>query len=356
MSTSIADLGELALIDRLRQRVGPAPSHVEIGIGDDAATIAGEPGSVSVVTTDALVEGVHFRRDWTAARAIGHKSLAVNLSDLAAMGAAPRASLLSLALPETFPLDDFDALVDGYVALASASGAALVGGNLTGSPGPVVVNVTAIGAVRRRRVLRRDTARAGHELYVTGVVGAAAAGLALLAAGIHRGAMDAAARAAVARYEQPDARWRLGWMVGRSGSASAAMDLSDGLAATARALADASGVGVVLDADAIPVAEAARAWAVSAGRDLLSFVLAGGEDYELAFAVSPRSRRQFLAAAGRARGLQVTRIGRFVSDRGAWLAQGDALSALPGGFEHWGRSPFPQNRPESGQSAIVRRP
>ncbi len=218
------------------------------------------------------------------------------------------------------------------------------------------MNVTAIGAVRRRRVLRRDTARPGHELYVTGVIGAAAAGLALLGAGVHRDAMDAAARDAVARYEQPDARWRLGWMIGRTGTASAAMDLSDGLAATARAMADASGVGVVLDADAIPVAEAARAWAASAGRDPLSFALAGGEDYELAFAVSPRIRRQFLATTRRARDLQVTRIGRFVSERGAWLAKDDALTPLPGGFQHWGRSPFPQNRPESGQSAVGRRP
>ena len=177
MSTSIAALGELALIERLRRRVGTPPAHVEIGIGDDAAVVVGEPGSVTVLTTDALVEGVHFRRDWTSARAVGHKALAVNLSDLAAMGAAPRASLLSLALPGSFPLDDFDALLDGYASLADAAGAALIGGNMAASPGPVVVNVTAVGAVRRRRVLRRHTARPGHELYVTGTMGAAAAAM-----------------------------------------------------------------------------------------------------------------------------------------------------------------------------------
>jgi thiamine-monophosphate kinase len=340
MSTVIADLGELGLIARLQERVGPCPAHVDIGIGDDAAAIASEPGLVSIVTTDALVEGVHFRRDWTPARAIGHKALAVNLSDLAAMGAAPRASLLSLALPARYLLEDFDALIDGYVALASRSGAALVGGNLTSSPGPVMASVTAIGAARRRRVLRRHTARAGHELYVTGVIGAAAAGLALVGAGVHRDAMDAAARDALRRYEEPEARWRIGWMVGRTGVSSAAMDLSDGLAATARAMAEASGVGVVLDADAIPIAEAARAWATSAGQDPLAFALAGGEDYELAFAVPARTRRQFLAVTRRSRDLPVTRIGRFVAQRGAWLARGDASSPLEGGFQHWGTEPF----------------
>jgi thiamine-monophosphate kinase len=255
MSTTIASVGERALIARLRARVGAPPAHVEIGIGDDAAALAGEPGSVAVVTTDALVEGVHFRREWTAARATGHKALAVNLSDLAAMGAAPRASFLSLALPDDYPLEDFDAFVDAFAALAETSGAALAGGNLARSPGPVVASVTAIGAARRRRLLRRHTARAGHELYVTGTIGAAAAGLALVSAGVPRARMDARALAAVARYEAPDARWRLGSMLGRSGSVTAAMDVSDGLAATARDLAEASGVGVVLDADAIPVDE-----------------------------------------------------------------------------------------------------
>jgi len=340
MSTSIAALGEQALIDRLRRRIGPPPVHVELGIGDDAAVLAAEPGTVSVVTTDAIVEGVHFRRDWTAPDAIGHKALAVNLSDLAAMGAAPRASLLSLALPVDFPLADFDALVDGFATLAAASGAPLVGGNLTRSPGPVVVDVTAIGAARRRRVLRRSTARAGQELYVTGTIGAAAAGLALLASGHVRDAMNPAALAAVARYERPEPRCRLGWTVGRSGGATAAMDLSDGLAAAARSLADASGIGVVLDADTLPIDEAANAWAVGAGQDPVLFALAGGEDYELAFAVARKQRSRFRAAVSRGRPVPVTLVGRFVADRGAWLSRNGTLSPLPAGFSHFGVRPL----------------
>jgi len=332
---SIAALGEHLLIERLRQRIGPLPDHVELGVGDDAAVIAPERGTVDVVTTDALVEGVHFRRDWTAAEAIGHKALAVNLSDLAAMGASPRASLLSLALPDEFPVADFDALLDGFLALAAAARAPLVGGNLARSPGPVVIDVTAIGSVRRRRVLRRDTARPGDELYVTGAIGAAAAGLAMLSAGVARDTLDEAARACIARYERPDARWRCGSIVGRSGAASAAMDLSDGLAASARAIADASGVGVLIEAEALPLHDGARTWCARSGADPGGFALAGGEDYELAFAVRPRLRRRFLGAAARTSDLAVTRVGRFTEGTGAKVSRGGQIEELPPGFIHF---------------------
>src|SRR5690606_8326971 len=118
MSDTVASIGERALIARLHARLAPAPDYVRLGIGDDAAVVAPERGMHTVVTTDSLIEGVHFRRDWSSADAIGHKALAVNLSDIAAMGAVPCASLLSLALPPAMSLDDFDALIDGYEALS----------------------------------------------------------------------------------------------------------------------------------------------------------------------------------------------------------------------------------------------
>src|SRR6187399_978355 len=174
-------LGEHALIARVRERAAQTPSSstIIIGIGDDAAVIEPARGELEVITTDALVEHVHFRRDWTAARSIGVKAVAVNLSDLAAMGATPRVILLSLILPPTLPIEDFDALVDGVVATATAAGAVLVGGNIARSPGPLVVDVTAMGAVGRRRLLTRSRGKAGDELYVTGTIGGAATGLAI---------------------------------------------------------------------------------------------------------------------------------------------------------------------------------
>jgi thiamine-monophosphate kinase len=290
---------------------------------------------VEVLTTDSLVEGVHFRRDWTAPQATGYMALAVNLSDLAAMGAAPRAALLSLALPDDYALQDFDDLIEGFLSLAHSAGAPLVGGNLTRSPGPLVIDVTAIGAARRRRLLRRQGARAGDELYVTGAVGAAAAGLAVLGAGwpAERRSVDVAA--CVERYDRPEPRSRSGSIVGRTGSATAAIDLSDGLADGVRRLSAAAGLGVVIDGSAVPVHPGAVEWAQTAGVDPLTFGLTGGEDYELLFAVSPRRRRRFLGAAQRVRGLAVTCIGRFVPEDGQWVMHQGTRRPLPQGFTHF---------------------
>ena len=335
MADTIDSVGEQALVERIRQRAGEAAAHVFIGIGDDAAVLEPARGMLEVITTDSLVEGVHFRRDWSSPRSIGHKALAVNLSDLAAMGADPRASLLSLALPGDYPLADFDALIDGFVDLARASGASLVGGNLTRSPGPMVIDVTAVGAAGRRRILRRNTASRGDELYVTGTLGAAAAGLAMLQAGVTPASLDDAARACIARYEAPAPRTRCGRTVGRSRAAAAAIDLSDGLADAAIRLARDSGLGVVIDAACIPVHEGARGWAESVGADPIALAVAGGEDYELAFAVRPRLRNRFLGAVRRDRGLPVAKVGVFVKDPGAWLDRGGERTPIQKGFSHF---------------------
>src|SRR5215471_12037151 len=198
-------IGEHALIDRLRARAGDPPAWVTLGIGDDAAVVEPQRGELITITTDSLVDDVHFKRAWTTAASVGHKALAVSLSDLAAMGATPRASLLSLALPADLPLADFDAIVDAFVALANRSGAPLVGGNLTRTTGPLVADSTAFGSVRPRRLMRRSGGRPGDELYLTGAIGAAAAGLAMLQAGVDRTTLSADESDAVQRYERPDA-------------------------------------------------------------------------------------------------------------------------------------------------------
>jgi thiamine-monophosphate kinase len=335
MSPTISTLGERALVARLRQRVPPPPAYVRIGIGDDAAVLCPARNMDEVVTTDSLVEGVHFRREWSPPETIGYKALAVNLSDLASMGATPRASLLSLALPADFPLSDFDALIDGYLELARTSGACLVGGNMTRSPGPIVVDVTAIGTVGHRRALRRDGARRGDELYVTGTLGGAAAGLGMLQAGGSREDIQSSAADCLARYERPEPRLRFGGIVGRARAAAAGMDLSDGLADAASRLASAGGIGVVIDGRTLPMLENAVAWARSVGRDPVELAVTGGEDYELAFVVSPRRRSRLLAAARRCSNVTMTRVGTFVAESGAWLEHNGERRPLPGGFSHF---------------------
>lgn len=334
---TVADAGERALIARVRARAGAPPAFVPIGIGDDAAMIEPARGELDVVTTDALVEGIHFRRDWTGAQAIGARAVAVNLSDLAAMGARPRVVLLSLILPPALPLDDFDALVDGVIAEAAAAGAALVGGNIAASPGPLVVDLTVMGSVRRRRALTRAGGRPGDELYVTGVVGAAAAGLAMLTAGAARGTLTPDEAACVACYERPVPRLRAGRLVAGSRSASACMDLSDGLADAARQVAEASGTGVELAAEAVPVAPGAARWLQPAGTaaDPVAAAIAGGDDYELLFAVPPRRRRAFHEALRRCQPLQVTRVGRLTAEPGFRLVRDGASVPLDLGFHHF---------------------
>jgi thiamine-monophosphate kinase len=340
---TVAGLGEQALIERIRARVPAAPAWVAIGVGDDAAVVEPARNRAEVITTDALVEGVHFDLAYVPPSAVGHKALAVNLSDLAAMGAEPRAALLSLMLPDTMRVAAFDELVDGWFALARRYAVVLVGGNISRSPGPLVVDVTAIGSVKPRRVLARGGARPGDGIYVSGSVGAAFAGrlACRAAAGGHRapaaaGEDPGGIAACEARFLRPEPRVRLGVLLGRNLAASACVDLSDGLGDGVQQLAAASGVGAEIDGDAIPVPEAARRWFQDReGLDALDAAVSGGDDYELLFTVTARRRRALASVLSLAGGLPCTRIGTITADRRLTVTRGGVKAPLPGGFAHF---------------------
>jgi len=327
---TVAALGEQALIERIRTRAPAPPAWVVVGMGDDAAVVEPARNRAEVVTTDVLVEGVHFDRAYVPPSAIGHKALAVNLSDLAAMGAEGRTALLSLMLPDAMRVAEFDALLDGWFALAGRYAVTLVGGNISRSPGPLVVDVTAIGTVKPRRVLTRGGARPGDGIYVSGSVGAACAGrLALrLAAGEPAACVD--------RFLRPDPRVRLGVLLGRNRAASACVDLSDGLGDGVRQLAASSGVGAEIDGEAIPVPEAARRWFEDReGVDAIDAAVSGGDDYELVFTVPARRQRALAAVLSLAGGVPCTRIGTVTADRRLVLTRRGVTSPLPGGFAHF---------------------
>jgi thiamine-monophosphate kinase len=316
---TVEELGEHALIERIRLRIPPAPSFVVVGIGDDAAVLEPERNRLEVLTTDCQVESVHFDQTFVGAADIGHKALAVNLSDLAAMGAAPRVALLSLVLPPAMPVESVDALVDGMSALAARARIIIVGGNIARSPGPLIVDVTVTGSVHRRRVLRRAGARAGDDLYVTGSLGGAALGLRMLR-------QDARSTGdAVDRYRRPEPRTRFGMLLGRNRAARACIDLSDGLADGIRQIGEASGLGAIVEADDLPIEKGST----------LRDALGGGEDYELLFAVSPRMRSRLRNARRLAGDLAVTRIGRLTADRAMLLSRNGSTEELPAGFEHF---------------------
>ncbi len=335
-SDTVGDLGEAALIERIRQRVPTAPDWVLVGIGDDAAVVEPQRGTLDVLTTDTLVEGVHFDHAFVSPWDLGHKTLAVNLSDLAAMGAAPRVALLSLVLPATMAAPALDALIDGMLALADQHGVALVGGNITRSTGPLMLGVTAVGSVRRRRVLTRAGGHPGDELWVTGAVGAGAAGLACLQRDPSGpAASDRDLAACVAQYRHPEPRVRIGMLLGRNKAARAAVDLSDGLADGLRQLTSSSGVGATVDGSAVPIAAGARQWFEAQGLDPLEGALAGGDDYELLVAVPRAHRRRFAAIRKLTRGVPFTRIGELTKAPEVVLRTTSGDRPLPAGYEHF---------------------
>jgi thiamine-monophosphate kinase len=337
-AATIADLGERALIERIRARIGTASPLLSVGIGDDAAVLVPDRGSLQVLTTDALVEGVHFDLRFSRPRDVGYKALAVNVSDAAAMGANPRAALLSLILPGSFGADDFDALIDGFAEMAAEARVSLAGGNISRSPGPLIVDVSLAGSVKPRKVLTRGGGRPGDALYVTGTPGAAAAGLGWLRANATRGAADpedAGLAECVSRYRRPVPRARIGALLGRTRAARACMDLSDGLADAVTQIAAASGTGAVIDASAIPLHSAATRWFSEQGLDPVATAIAGGDDYELLFAVGPKTRGRLRTVMREARGVAITRIGELTTGSEVVVQREGRSEPLPAGYAHF---------------------
>lgn len=316
----ISDLGERALIERIHARVPVAPSWVTLGMGDDAAVLVPARGELDIVTTDSQVENVHFKRAWMSMHDIGRKALAINVSDLAAMGATPRAATLSLALPASLLVADFDALVEGFLSLAAEVRVPLVGGNLSRSPGPIMIDVTLIGSARPRKILRRGGGHAGHLLYVTGTLGRVAAGIANALRTEAAGTLEPGT---LGPSLSPVSRLVCGQQVARNRVASACMDISDGLADAVSQMAAASGTGARIHSSKIPVDAVAT----------LEQALSGGEDYELLFAVPSRRRRGFEKIAGRE--ATVTCIGELTPGSDAVLDRDGLSEPLGGGFSHF---------------------
>jgi len=335
---TVGDLGEATLISRIRSRVPPAPSWILTSIGDDGAVFEPARGTVDVITTDTLVEGTHFDKSFVPSQDIGHKSLAVNLSDLAAMGATPRVTVLSLILPPTLLANDLDAILGGILALADQHNIVLAGGNITSTHGPLVIGMTALGSVRRRRIISRAGGRPGDELWVTGDLGAAAAGLDYLQhqpttlIGEH---LDM--RHCVDRYRRPEPRVRIGMLLGRNKVARAGVDLSDGLADGLRQITSASGTGTIIDGPSLPLDPQTKHWFSKRGLDPLLAALTGGDDYELLIAVPRSHRRRLFAISRLTDGVPLTRIGELTEPPSLVLHTPSGNQDLPAGYQHFNK-------------------
>ena len=293
-------LSEFSLIDRYFARRTQRRRDAALGIGDDCALLAPRAGQMLAVSTDMLVEGRHFLPDVDPA-ALGHKALAVNLSDLAAMGAEPRAFTLALALPDADAARErwLEAFADGMFALAERYGCELVGGDTTA--GTLNICITVFGDVPADQALRRDGARPGDDIWVSGVLGDAR-----LALGALRGEwrVDAAAlRPLLGALERPEPRVALGLAL--RGLAHAALDLSDGLAGDLAHILERSNVAASIDVDALPRSEALRAQPLDVQRRC---TIEGGDDYELCF-TAPAAHRDALVALAARTGVPLARIG-----------------------------------------------
>ncbi|MEJ2670885.1 MAG: thiamine-phosphate kinase [Deltaproteobacteria bacterium] len=331
----IGPQSETALISALAREFGPAPPQVILGIGDDCAALALNGADYLLWTVDTLVEGVHFDLAYTTFSQLGWKSLAVNLSDIAAMGGEPRHALLSLA----WPPDRDRRLALGFAAgLARAAreyGAPIIGGDTVASPGGITVTVTLTGQVHASQMLRRATARLGDAIFITGPLGEAAAGLEILRQGLE---LPPDLKAPLTQaHLLPRPQLAAGRLLAQEGLATALIDTSDGVATDLYHICQASGVGARLPASSLPISSRVRTAAPALGLDPLNLALTGGEDYLLLFTCPPETVA-FLPQAFTKAGLPPPLpLGRMVpGDRVILETAGGDVDISGRGYDHFG--------------------
>lgn len=330
----LADIGgEFGFIDRIRETyAGAQGDDLALPLGDDAAILDVPPDRQIVVTTDLLMEGVHFRRDWSDPYSIGWKVAAVNLSDIAAMGADPTFAFVSLALPAEETVEGLDRLYDGLSDCLNRYGARLAGGDTNASPSGLVINVTQMGTVLTGQALTRRGARVGDVLLVTGTLGGSAGGLALLS---RYGALkaDKMSHDLVLAHRRPQPRIYAARAARETGKVHAAMDISDGLIGDVQKLCAASGVGARIDAAALPLPGDLAAIAQALGLSAVDLALDGGEDFELLLAVAPGDVETVRAAVLET-GTVLTPVGEVVRS-GLRIIAPDGVGELPPDRRGW---------------------
>lgn len=335
----VSDIGEFGLIGELeavlRESAGP---DVRVGIGDDAALVSWGESWDLVLTCDAMIEGEHFSSDSTPPRILGQKALVTNLSDIAAMGADPKYALLTLGCPPDARVEDVLEIGRGIAETASQFGLAVVGGDTVRNKPGTIVAITVVGLVKRGTALLRSGASVGDAVLTTGTLGDSAIGLRLLTPGDLRARVDPESVDYLkGRHLVPTPRVKEGKLLSSTGIATAAIDVSDGLLADLGHICERSGVGAVVDWDAVPISDQARLAAQSARIDLFAAVLGGGEDYELLFCCSSQDAdgaKQLFCDPSLA---PVTQIGEIVEGSGVrveGLPEG-VEERLARGFDHF---------------------
>jgi thiamine-monophosphate kinase len=330
--------GELALIEALSQRFGTPPPQVILGIGDDCAALALDGADYLLWTVDTLVEGVHFDLSFTPLDQLGWKALAVNLSDIAAMGGEPQVALLSLGWPPERDRGGALELAEGLARAGREYGVAIIGGDTVASPPGLAVTLTVLGLVPASQMLRRSGARVGDRIYVTGPLGEAAAGLEILKQGLK---IDPEMGAPLCQaHLAPRPQLQAGRLLAREALATALIDTSDGVATDLFHICRESHVGARIHKDAVPISPRVRAVAPLLGRDPLNLALTGGEDYLLLF-TSPSEKAGALEATFTRAGLPPPLpLGEIVAAAGVLLVSPEAETDISGaGYDHFRLDP-----------------
>ena len=331
----VRELGEFALLARLQRRLKHADAQAVVrGIGDDCAVLRPADGHDLLVTTDTQEEGVHFRRDWSTPEDIGWRCLAVNVSDIAAMGGEPLGAVVALSLPEKLPVAFVEAMYDGLNALAESYACPIIGGNISKSNERLSVTITVLGSTPQDTAAYRASARAGDAIWVTGDLGGAKAGLEAL---IHPQEVTGLPTDTVlTRYRRPRPRLREAQFIRQHGAHSL-IDLSDGLSSDLAHVCKASGVGAQLHAEHIPIGDETRRVARALGLDPLTIALHGGEDFELCVTAPPDAATHLEQGCRQQFDCPLTRVGTIRAGAGVTLRHpdGSEQTLAADGYDHF---------------------
>jgi len=332
----ITEIGEFGLIDRVKEAIAPPGAGVVMGIGDDVAVLRARGDKYLLATCDIQVEGIHFLKEAISPYQLGRKAAAINISDIAAMGGLPTYLLVSLALPKETTIEYVDGLYQGLKKETEAAGVQIVGGNMSHSRG-MMIDIFLLGEVEAEHLLLRSGARPGDKVLVTGSVGDSGAGLALLLdPPADRSGEEA--KEVLKAHLTPTPRLREGRAIARTRIATSMIDVSDGTVSDIAHICEASGVGVRLWADALPISPATRAAAEALGKDPLEWALHSGEDYELIFTAPADKAEELAALVEDETSTPVTIIGEIVEEgMNLVLPSGESLPLEPRGWDHFRR-------------------
>lgn len=336
LTMRLGKIGELGLIQRIKGKLGRTDERVVLGIDDDAAVYRVTPDKLLVFTTDSLVEGVHFDLEYTTLRQLGWKAVAVNVSDIAAMGGVPTIATVSLCLPEGVGVESVENFFEGVAEAGREWEVDIVGGDLSASPWSLVVSVAMVGEVEPERLVTRAGAKPGDALCVTGELGSSAAGLKVLKA--RKESIFPRLSSLVNRHLTPLARAREARVLVEHFSLHAMIDLSDGLASDLNHICRSSGVGAEVLVDQVPIFPLASEVARTFGDSPLDYALKGGEDFELLFTLPEREIEGLCSLMLERTGTKITVIGRILeAEEGVQLVHfgGRRIPLLPEGYDHF---------------------